>query len=658
MTGLSILQTAYFIPLAPLLACVLILAFRRWAGYEGVWLGLLATLYAFVHSLLIAIGLYSGNSPLPQIGLQGHFFESFVTWFSVGSFDFRLGILIDGLSSLMLVVVTLVSFLVQVYSLAYMRGHARFGRYFAYISLFTFSMLLLVVANDVLQMFIGWELVGLCSYLLIGFEFERDAAAYAGRKAFITTKTADLGFYIGLLLIFNYLGTFNIPLLHQNITSVTHPTWLLTAVPLLLFCGAMGKSAQVPFHVWLPDAMEGPTPVSALIHAATMVAAGVYLVARLFFLFEAAPLSMEVVAWVGSVTAVLAASMGVVESDIKRVLAFSTVSQLGFMMAALGCGGYEAGMFHLATHAAFKALLFLCAGSVIHAVHTNDMWKMGGLKTQMPITAATYMIATLAITGCPFLSGFFSKEEVLSAAFHHNQVIFGLLIFASFLTSFYMFRSWFLTFADLPRERERFQHANESPLLMTFPLLVLAFLSLTLGAFFKYNHNINQWISWGKPVAEVDGGNVVIGLSFAVFVLGFVGAFWVYMSKPVKYQALTAQFSGLYRVVSSRYKFDEAYLWVIGNLYHPFSRWLARVDDDVLDQKIIDGIGLGGVGLSWLSRLFDDGVVDRYLIDGQGAIVARAGRTLRRMQSGLAQSYLFWMALGLVGMFIWVSASH
>jgi NADH-quinone oxidoreductase subunit L len=315
---------------------------------------------------------------------------------------------------MMLVVVTLVSLLVQIYSISYMHDHPRFGRYFAYVSLFTFSMLVLVVANNMLQFFMGWELVGLCSYLLIGFDVERDAAAYASRKAFLTTRVGDLGFYIGLLIIFNFLGTFSIPSLFQNVTSLNYPTWVLTAVPLLLFFGAMGKSAQIPLHVWLPDAMEGPTPASALIHAATMVAAGVYMVARVFFLFEAAPISLEVVAWVGVATAVIAATMGLVASDIKRVLAFSTVSQLGFMMTALGCGGYAAGMFHLTTHAAFKALLFLCAGSVIHAVHTNDMWKMGGLASKMPITAISYLIATLAIAGMPLTSGFYSKEEVLA----------------------------------------------------------------------------------------------------------------------------------------------------------------------------------------------------------------------------------------------------
>ncbi len=507
MSGELLLQNSYWIAVAPLIAFVLILAFCNVLGLQGAWVGTLAMFYGFVHASLIATGIFTGSVVLPSEGLQGHFFQAAVTWFSVGTFDFRLGVLIDGLSSIMLVVVTLVSFLVQLYSISYMSGNKRYGRYFAYVNLFTFSMLVLVLANDMLQMFIGWELVGLCSYLLVSFDFEREAAAYAGRKAFITTKVADLGFYIGLLTIFNYLGTFNIPSLFQNYQSIEsfhYPMWVITFIPILLFIGAMGKSAQFPFHVWLPDAMEGPTPASALIHAATMVAAGVYMVARVYFLFVASPLSMDVVMWVGVITAVFAASMGLVSEDIKRVLAFSTVSQLGFMMTALGAGGYAAGMFHLTTHAAFKALLFLCAGSVIHAMHTNDMWKMGGLKTKMPLTFIAYLVGTLAITGFPGLSGFFSKEEILSAAYRQNPAVFVLLAFASLLTSFYMFRSMFLTFFGTPRDKHAFEHAHESPALMTIPLIILSILSVFVGFAMSHDSNIAHWISWGDA-HEADG---------------------------------------------------------------------------------------------------------------------------------------------------------
>lgn len=657
MSGIGLLQTTYLIALAPLVAFVLILSFRKYVGMDGAWIGVLAAFYSFVHATLISIGIYKGSIELPQIGLQGHYFEAFRTWFTVGGFDFRIGVLIDGLSAMMLVVVTLVSFLVQLYSISYMHGHQRFGRYFAYVNLFTFSMLLIVMGNNLMQFFIGWELVGLCSYLLIGFDFERDAAAYAGRKAFLTTKVGDLGFYIGLLIIFNFLGTFNIPQLFENIQTLTYPTWVLVSVPLLLFFGAMGKSAQIGLHVWLPDAMEGPTPASALIHAATMVAAGVYMVARIFFMYEAAPISMEVVAWVGALTAFFAATMGLVAADIKRVLAFSTVSQLGFMMAALGCGGYVAGMFHLTTHAFFKALLFLCAGSVIHAVHTNDMWQMGGLKTKMPITAITYLLATLAIAGFPFLSGFFSKEEILMAAIHHNPAIFVILVLAAMLTSFYMFRTFYLTFLGSPRNQEKYQHAHESPSLMTIPLMVLGFLSVVSGAFFVYHHNLGKWIHWGEPMAHHNQA-LVMGISIAVFVLGWLAASIIYSSKSPKYEKLGQKLSIPHAILNARYKVDELYLWFIGNVYHPIARWCDNVDYNFLDQKIVDGVGLGGKRFSWLSRIFDDGFVDQILIDGNGAILNRVSGVLKRIQSGLAQSYLFWMALGLISMFVWVAASY
>ncbi len=667
---LSLFQNAYWIVLAPLIAFAVIIFFRKWIGMDGAWVGVAALLYGFIHSLLIWIAVYKHGEELPGVGLQGRFFESAFSWFTAGNFTFQLGLLIDGLSATMLVVVTLVALLVQIYSISYMHGHARYGRYFAYVNLFTFSMLVLVVANNLLQFFMGWELVGLCSYLLISFDFERDAAAYAGRKAFITTKVGDLGLYLGLLLVFNYLGSFNIPNLHQNLTSLgsAYPVWVLAAIPILLFLGAMGKSAQFPLHVWLPDAMEGPTPASALIHAATMVAAGVYLVARVFFMFEAAPISMDVVAWVGVITAVFAASMGLVSRDIKRVLAFSTVSQLGFMMAALGCGGYAAGMFHLTTHAAFKALLFLCAGSVIHAVHTNDMWQMGGLRTKMPITALCYFIATLAIAGCWPFAGFYSKEEVLAAAYNHNILIFVLLAIAALMTSFYMFRSLFLTFAGNPRDKEKFHHAHESPITMTGPLMILAALSVGLGFFLWYNGNLGHWISWGAAHAAEAAGHgdghhdaahkIILLTSLFVFGAGLLGAMFIYLTKPSKDDFLAAKLAPIHKLLTNRYYIDEIYLFFIARVYHPLARLSAKVDYDFLDQKGVDGVGLSGKAFGWLSSLLDDKFVDRVLVDGNGVIASALGKGVRRLQSGLAQSYLFWMAIGLVSMFIWVSSHY
>jgi NADH-quinone oxidoreductase subunit L len=664
----SLLQHAYWIVLAPLCAFAIIIFFRKWIGMDGAWVGVVSSAYGFLHSLLIWITVFKHGEELPGVGLQGRFFESAMTWFTVGQFNFQLGLLIDGLSSTMLVVVTLVALLVQIYSLSYMHGHVRYGRYFAYVNMFTFAMLVLVVANNLLQFYMGWELVGLCSYLLISFDFERDAAAYAGRKAFLTTKAGDLGLHLGLLMIFNYLGTFNIPQLHENVSSFasSYPTWVITAIPILLFFGAMGKSAQFPLHVWLPDAMEGPTPASALIHAATMVAAGVYLVARVFFMFQVAPISMEVVAWIGVTTAVFAATMGLVSSDIKRVLAFSTVSQLGFMMAALGCSGYEAGMFHLTTHAAFKALLFLCAGSVIHAVHTNDMWSMGGLRTKMPITALAYFFATLAISGCWPFSGFYSKDEILAAAYNHNIVIFALLALAALMTSFYMFRSLFLTFAGTPRDKDKFHHAHESPFTMTVPLMILAVLSIGLGFSLWYHGNLSHWISWGAHEAQAAshgeghdmGHKIVLLTSLMVFAFGLLGAAFVYLTKPSKDDFLAQKLAPLHKLLSNRYYVDEFYLALITHVYHPLSRFLARIDYDILDQKIVDGVGLSGRGFSWLGSLLDDKFVDKVLVDGNGSVVNWLGKGVRRLQSGLAQSYLFWMAIGLVSMFIWVSSHY
>jgi NADH-quinone oxidoreductase subunit L len=360
---------------------------------------------------------------------------------------------------------------------------------------------------------------------------------------------------------------------------------------------------------------------------------------------------------VGVVTALIAASMGLVASDIKRVLAFSTVSQLGFMMTALGCGGYAAGMFHLTTHAGFKALLFLCAGSVIHAVHTNDMWKMGGLAKKMPVTAITYLVATLAIAGFPFSAGFYSKEEVLAAAFHHNKIIFGLLAFAALLTSFYMFRSWYLTFVGLPRDKEKHQHAHESPLLMTIPLVVLAIPSAILGFVLWYNGNISHLVQWGAHAAggHHEGGAVILAASLAAFLLGLLGATWVYFLEPVKYDVLAEKLALPYRILVQKYRFDEFYLWLIDRVYYPVSNFLANADYDFLDQKIIDGVGRLGKFFSWIGGLFDYKVIDQIGVDGPGALMQTAGRGLRRLQSGLAQSYLFWMIIGVGSMLVWVA---
>ncbi len=438
----------WLVPALPLLAFVLITAFLRRPQMLAAYVSILAIAISFVISLAT---LFRGMS-----APAGWRVESIVPFFTIGPMRVELSTFVDGLGAVMLVVVTLVSMLVQIYSTGYMVEHGEmdpgFSRFFSYLSLFTCSMLLLVLANNFFQLFVGWELVGLCSYLLVGFWYFKPEAADAAKKAFITTRFGDLGFLIGILFVFAFTQSFSFADVTEAVKSnAIPPTWL-TVTMVLLFCGAIGKSAQFPLHVWLPDAMEGPTPVSALIHAATMVAAGVYMVARLFELFESAPTAAAVVAWIGGITAIFAATHGLVMRDIKRVLAYSTVSQLGYMMMALGVGGLAAGTFHLTTHAFFKALLFLGSGSVIHGSGVQDMFFLGGLGRRMPITKWTFLVGSLALAGVFPFAGFWSKDDILSSAFNSGNYALGVIgIVTAFMTAFYIFRAYFLTFSGEPR---------------------------------------------------------------------------------------------------------------------------------------------------------------------------------------------------------------
>ena len=477
---------------------------------------------------IVAMAVACGCSLLLFIGVNSEAAEAHaLTWLSLGGVNFSMGFYFDSVTAIMLLVVTIVSLLVHIYSMGYMRGDPRYPRFFAFLSLFSFSMLFLVVSDNLLGIYIGWELVGVCSYLLIGFWFERDAPADACKKAFLTTRVGDVGMFIGMMMLFAKFRTLALygeggifALVENNLTT-GDLTWLSIA-GVLIFCGAVGKSAQVPLHTWLPDAMEGPTPVSALIHAATMVAAGIYLTARMFPLLT--PGSSLVIAYIGGITAILAATIAIVRFDIKRVLAYSTISQLGYMMLAIGAGSYVAGLFHLTTHAFFKALLFLGSGSVIHAFHAGhdshghdhadehahtdthqaafnsfgidpaqDMRHMGGLRHKMPITFWTMLIATLSISGVPLLfSGFWSKDAVLGGVLEramewgsvHYYVLFGMALFAAGITAFYMFRLIFMTFLGEPRNQEMYDHVHESPKVMTVPLIALAILSFPI---------VNKW---------------------------------------------------------------------------------------------------------------------------------------------------------------------
>ncbi|MFN2370427.1 MAG: NADH-quinone oxidoreductase subunit L [Candidatus Krumholzibacteriia bacterium] len=474
MSDNAILYSALAILGLPLLSYVLTFFFGKRLPRKGDWIGV--TLMGVAELLAIRIFLAFWRIGDPSYRVEGAF-----TWIDLGGFRVDAGVLVDGMTAVMLMVVCTVSFLVHVYSMGYMHGDRRYERFFAFLGFFSFSMLGIVLANNLFFLYVFWELVGLSSYLLIGFFFHKHSAANANKKAFLTNRVGDFGFWLGILVFFTATGTLNYFELFAHVEAGTVKGTLLAWAGVGLFMGCVGKSAQMPLHIWLPDAMEGPTPVSALIHAATMVAAGVYMVARLTPLF--APGALLVVLYVGAVTAFFAATIALVKTDIKRVLAFSTLSQLGYMVMSLGAGDPTNGMFHLTTHAMFKALLFLAAGSVIHAVHSQEMPDMGGLRRKTPITFVTFLIATLAISGVPGFAGFYSKDGILGSTLafgmtdgHYLPFILGIT--AALLTPFYMFRIVFLTFFGKPRDQHRYDHAHESGPSMTIPLMVLAVLSI------------------------------------------------------------------------------------------------------------------------------------------------------------------------------------
>ncbi len=525
------------------------------------------------------------------------------------------GILVDPVAAVMLVLVALVSFLVQLYSLGYLEHETgpALGRYYAYHSLFAVSMIGLVLAGNFLQMFIFWELVGLCSYLLIGFWYDKPEAARAAVKAFWTTKVGDLGFIIGIVLLWGRAGTFTFSELFKMAGDGTLAPDGLGLVMFLIYLGAVGKSAQFPLHVWLPDAMEGPTPVSALIHAATMVAAGVYLVTRAYPLFLLTPDVLALIGWVGAFTALLAAVLGLVQADIKRVLAYSTVSQLGYMMAALGAGALGAGFFHLLTHGLFKALLFLGAGAVIHAVGTNDVWRMGRLGGAMPQTAIVFLVGTLALAGIWPLAGFFSKDAVLAGVWEGGLTVpFLMLALTVFLTAFYMFRVVFLVFFGAGRAEG---HPHDPPVSMSLPLWTLAGLTVGVGGYFALRGGGQEghgpgWIPW---------------VSSALAVAGIVCAWVTYQKQAVSAETLARIFAPLYTAAQRKFWLDDFY----GAVYRG--------------------------GFLALSRLV--GWVDRYLVDGlvnwASAWTLRVGDRLRRIQTGRAQDYLYGVAFGLLLVIVW-----
>jgi NADH-quinone oxidoreductase subunit L len=581
-----------------------------------------------------------------QIPFVGKYF----TWMIAGPFRVDFALQVDQLTVVMVLTVCFVGWLIHIYSTGYMAHEGGYYRFFSYLNLFMFFMLTLVMAANLIVMFVGWEGVGLCSYLLIGFWFLKKSAADAGKKAFITTRIGDFGFTVGVLLTFATFGSIDFGTIFKSVATNPFSEVTLTTICILLFTGAVGKSAQLPLYVWLPDAMEGPTPVSALIHAATMVTAGVYMVARMNPLFSRAPIAMLLVAVVGAITAFYSATIGIAQTDIKKVLAYSTVSQLGYMFLACGVGSYAAGIFHLMTHAFFKGLLFLAAGSVIHAMGgEQDMMKMGALRKKIPATYWTMLIATLAIAGIPGFAGFFSKDEILEAAHtgpHANFVLWLLGVVGAAITSFYMFRLVFLTFFGAPRYDEHHVHVHESPKNMTIPLMVLAFCSI-FGGWFAAPHLIGGvdyfqkflepvFSTYAPPAAEpahviaeqvaspgMEFVKAITGIPVIVAVLGLLLAWWLYIKNPETPKRLAQSLRGLYLLVFNKYYVDEIYGALI-------VRPLIWISTNVLWHGV------------------DEGIIDG-LVNGSARAARASGGRLRQLQSGNTRSYASWVLIGVLG---------
>jgi NADH-quinone oxidoreductase subunit L len=651
----------WLVPVLPLIgAAINGLLGKRFSRQTVVAVALLFSGAAFAMALWIASQFSSVS--VPHI-------ETLAAWIRAGDFRVDFAFYLDQLSLVMLLVVTGVGFLIHIYSVGYMWEEGGFYRFFAYLNLFMFFMLTLVLASNYLLMFIGWEGVGLASYLLVGFWFTKDSAASAGKKAFIVNRIGDFGFLIALFLMIQHFGSLNFVQVAQRVTPMAAEiggAGLLTAIGLLLMVGAAGKSAQIPLYVWLPDAMEGPTPVSALIHAATMVTGGVYMVSRSHVIFERAPMALMVVAIIGTLTALFAATIGVCQTDIKKVLAYSTVSQLGYMFIACGVGAFSAGIFHLMTHAFFKGLLFLAAGSVIHAVGgEQDMRHMGGLRTKIPWTFWTMTAGTFAIAGFPPLAGFFSKDAILWQAYsspHGSWVYWAIGVFTAFLTSFYMFRQWFLTFFGEYRGEDHGHdehpragapaphgHVHESPAVMLVPLVILAVLSVCggwiggerfdkfLAPVFHSEVTVSSALEPSAALTEAkkesSSETLFTGISVSAALLGFLLAWQLYHRRPQLPERIAASLGGFYETVLHKYYVDEIYAAVF---VRPLINGSTKLLWHGIDQDIIDAA-------------VDDGA------DGAREV----SDAVRHMQSGNIRSYAGWVAAGaamVIIYMVWIGA--
>ncbi len=620
----------WLVPAFPLLGFLLNGFLGKRFGTRFVtFVGPLAIALSFAQSLVLFFQMLEAEGNV----LKEHLYP----WISSGNFEAGINFQVDQLSGLYLLVITGVGFLIHVYSVGYMDGESGYYRFFAYLNLFVFFMLILVLGDSFLLMFVGWEGVGLCSYLLIGYYFEKDSAAEAAKKAFLFNRIGDFGVLSAVMLIFLAFGSIEFATINaEAATQFEYGGALVTAITLLLFLGATGKSAQIPLYVWLPDAMEGPTPVSALIHAATMVTAGLYMVARLSHLFVLAPFTMNVIAVVGTATALLAATIAVTQTDIKRVLAYSTVSQLGYMFLAMGVGAFGAGVFHVMTHAFFKALLFLGSGSVILAVHhEQDMRKMGALKNKLPITYMTMLLGTFAISGIPFFSGFFSKDEILWKAYSSplgGPWLWGVGFLTAGLTAFYMFRMIYLTFHGESRvDSHTAEHVNESPFSMTIPLMILAALAVT-GGFFGVPH-VFHVIPNGMEnyfqgfFAEIPSGHGTVSTEWTLmaFSVAFALLAWFFASRLYH--------SGFDLAAGLRSKWESLYQLSL-------NKWYV---DELYNTLIIQPGRLFSTHVLW--RLFDQNVIDR-AVNTTADVARMVGNSIRPLQNGLTQNYALIFTLG------------
>jgi len=611
---MKFIDLAWMIPIFPAIA-FLIIGFitKKLKGISSaIAIGEMAL--SFIFSLGIFYEVITSKVSINQP------IEYAVSWLSV-PIKIEAGVLIDPLTAIMLLIVTFIGLLVEIYSLGYMKGEQGFSRFFANLSLFSSSMLGLIISNNYFQMFFFWELVGLCSYLLIGFYYERPSAVKANKKAFVANRVGDFGFLAGMLCLFMAFGTFNFRELAANIPAYQDVVYL-SIIALLIFAGPVAKSAQFPLHVWLPDAMEGPTPVSALIHAATMVAAGVYLLARGYILFSSLHEVSLIIAYIGGITAFMAGTIALVQRDLKRILAFSTMSQLGYMVMAMGVGGFTSGVFHLTSHAFFKALLFLGAGSIIHAIGVQDIFKMGGLIKKMKITSLTFIIASLSLAGIPPLAGFFSKDEILSVTYEHGYVfLYYLGLATAFLTALYMSRLVFIVFFG--KERERYS-VHKTPWCMNVPLIILSVFAIFYGFI---NETFASYIYFQE--SQIPKANlIVMGESVAAASGGILLGWLIYGKKVISSEALSVKFRPIHQILFNQYYLNELYRLIYEKVILNTSRLFQWCD-----RNLVDGI-----------------------FDNTTSLIWRMGAKLRLIHSGRLQNYalIFFIAIALI--ILWLAA--